>query len=116
MQRGKGRGTEGGDNAQTAVDSKHQRLLAHDVTDDTGDRDWRSPMARQAKAVLGNPCDAVADVGDSHGEKVTVCRAAGVPPSVARPITSAHQKLGLCRKDDVTSDGGTDTSQCPAGP
>ena len=72
-------------------------------------------MALQAKAVLGCPFDAVADVGYYHGEEVKTCLEAGITPYVARPITSANQKLGLFSKDDFTYDGATDTYQCPAG-
>jgi transposase len=48
MQRGTGRGTEGCYNVQTAVDAKHKRIVACEVTNDPGDRDWLSPMALQA--------------------------------------------------------------------
>ena len=51
-------------------------------------------MARQATAVLGCPFEAVAEVGDDHGEEVKTCLEAGSTPYVARPITSAHQQLG----------------------
>jgi len=85
------------------------------VTNDTGDRAWLSPMALQAQDLLGSPCDAVADVGSYHGEEVKTCLEAGLTPSVAHPLTSAHQKCGLFSKDDFTSDRPTDTSQCPAG-
>ena len=112
---GKGRGTEVCYNVQMAVDSKHKLIIANDVTNDTGDRDWLSPMALQAQAVLGCPFDAVADVGYYHGEEVKTCLEAGITPYVARPITSANQKLGLFSKDDFTYDGATDTYQCPAG-
>ena len=63
MMLGKGRGTEVCDNVQMAVDSKPTLIMANEVTNDTGDRDWLSPMALQAKAVLGCSFDAVADVG-----------------------------------------------------
>ena len=112
---GKGRGTEVCYNVQMAVDSKHKLIIANDVTNDTGDRDWLSPMALQAKTVLGCPFDAVADVGYYHGEEGKTCLDAGITPYVARPITSANQKLGLFSKDDFTYDGATDTYQCPAG-
>src|SRR5262245_40705948 len=69
----------------------------------------------QAKEVLGCTFDAVADVGSYHGEEVQTCLAAGLTPSVARPITLANQQRGLFSKDDFTSDGATDTSQGPAG-
>jgi transposase len=115
MQLGKGRGTEVCDNVQMAVDSTHKLMIANEVTNAPGDRAWLSPMALQAKAVLGCPFEAVADVGDDHGEEVKTCLEAGITPYVARPITSANQKLGLFSKDDFTYDGATATSQCPAG-
>src|SRR5262249_19208643 len=77
MQLGKGRGPEVCDNAQTAVDSKHKRMIANDGPNDPGDRDWLSPLALQAPAVLGCAFDAVADVGYDHGEEVTTCLEAG---------------------------------------
>jgi transposase len=115
MKLGKGRGTEVCSTVQTAVDSQHKRIIANDVTNDPGDRDWLSPMALQAKAVLGGPFEAVADVGYYHGEEVKTCLEAGITPCIARPVTSANQQLGLLSKDDFTYDGATDTYQCPAG-
>jgi transposase len=115
MKLGKGRGTEVCYNVQTAVDSKHKLIIANDVTNDPGDRAWLSPMALQATDILGRPCEAVADVGSDHGEAVKTGLEAGLTPSGARPITSAHQKRGLFSKDDCASDETTDPSQCPAG-
>jgi hypothetical protein len=115
MQLGKGRGTEVGYNVQTAVDRKPKLIVANDVTNAPGARDWLRPMALQAQDILGGPFDAVADGGYDHGVAVQTCLEAGIPPYVARPITSANQKLGLFSKDDFPSDGATATSQCPAG-
>jgi Transposase DDE domain len=115
MTLGKGRGTEVCDNVQTAVASKPKLMLANDVTNDPGARDWLSPMALQAQEVLGCTFDAVAAVGSYHGEEVQTCLAAGITPDVPRPITSANQKLGLFSKDDFTYDRATDTYPCPAG-
>jgi transposase len=114
MKLGKGRGTEVCYNVQTAVDSKHKLMIANDVTNDPGDRDWLSPMVLQAKDILGSPFEAVADVGYYHGEEVKTCLEAGITPYVARPITSANAKLGLFSKDDFRYDQATDTYQCPA--
>jgi transposase len=115
MKRGKGRGTEVCYNVQTAVDAKHKLIVACEVTNDPGDRDWLSPMALQAKEVLVCGFDAVADVGYYHGHEVKTCLEAGITPYVPRPITSANEKLGLFSKDDFIYDKGTDTYQCPAG-
>ena len=73
------------------------------------DRDWLSPLAVEAKTVLGGPFAAVADVGSDHGQEVTPCLHEGMTPSIARPITSAHQQLGLFSTDDFTSAAATDT-------
>jgi transposase len=115
MKRGKGRGTEVCYNVQTAVDAKHKLIVACEVTNDPGDRDWFSPMALQAKEVLGDGFDAVADVGYYYGHEVKTCLEAGITPYVPRPITSANEKLGLFSKDDFRYDQATDTYQCPAG-
>lgn len=80
MQLGKGRGTEVCSNVQTAVDSKHKLMIANDVTNDPGDRDGLSPMALQAKDILGSPFEAGADVGSDHGEEGTTCLEAGITP------------------------------------
>ena len=99
---GKGRGTEVCYNVQMAVDSKHKLIIANDVTNDTGDRDWLSPMALQAQDILGGPFAAVAAVGYYHGEEGKTGLAAGLTPYVARPITSANQQRGLFSKEDGT--------------
>ncbi|HEX9870353.1 MAG TPA: transposase [Candidatus Tectomicrobia bacterium] len=89
--------------------------MACDVRNDPTDRGWLSPLAVAAKAVLGGPFDAVAEVGDDHGQEVKQCLPVGMTPSLARPLTSAHQQLGLFSKDDCTYEAATDTYSCPAG-
>jgi hypothetical protein len=113
--RGKGRGTEVCYNVQTAVDAKHKLIVACEVTNDPGDRDWLRPMALQAKEVVDCRFDVVADVGYDHGHEVTPWLEAGLTPDVPRPITAANEKLGLCSKDDFRDDKATDTYHCPAG-
>lgn len=99
MKLGTGSGTEGCDNVQAAVDAKHPLGLACDVPNDTSERAWLSPMARQAQVVLAKPFEAVADMGYSHGDEGKAGLEAGLTPSSARPLTAAHQKLGLCSQD-----------------
>src|SRR5262249_10888982 len=91
-------------NVQTAADSKDKLIVANDVTNDTSDRDCLSPVALQAKDILGGTFAAVADVGYYHGEEVKTCLEAGITPYVAGPITSANAKLGLFSKDDFRYD------------
>jgi hypothetical protein len=115
MQLGQGRGIAVCSHVPTAVDSQPKRMVANDVTNDTSDRDCLSPVALQAKDILGGTCDAVADMGSYHGEEVKTWLAAGITPSVVRPITSANAQLGLFSKDDCRCDQATDTYQGPAG-
>jgi transposase len=115
LPRGHGRGTAVCSTVQPAVDAQPQRRIAHDVTNAPGDRAGLRPRALQATDVRGCPGEAVADRGSDHGEAVQTCRDAGLTPSLARPLTSAHQKRGLFRTEDCPSDGATDPSQCPAG-
>ncbi len=115
MQGGAGGGPAVCANVQTAVDAKHQLIVAGEVTNAPTDRDWLSPMAVAAKAVLGGPVDAVADGGDDHGREVQQGLHVGMTPDSARPSTSAHPQLGLFRTDACTAEAATDTSSCPAG-
>jgi hypothetical protein len=115
MKLGKGSGPEVCSNVQTAVDAKPKRSLACDVTNNTRERAGLSPMALQAKAVIESPFEGVATMGYYHGDAVKACWEAGITPSIARPLTSATQKLGLLSTDDFRYERATDTYQCPAG-
>jgi hypothetical protein len=84
MQLEKGHGTEGCDNVQTAVDAKYQLILACEVTNAPSDRDWLSPMALEAQAVLERPVEVVAARGSDHGDEVKAGWEAGITPDVAR--------------------------------
>jgi hypothetical protein len=100
MKRGKGRGPEVCDNVQTAVDRQPKLIIANDVTNAPGDRAWLRPLALQATAGLGGPFEAGAAVGADHGEEGKTGLEAGLPPSLARPVPSAHPQLGLLSQDD----------------
>jgi transposase len=103
MKLGKGSGTEVCSNVQTAVDAKHKLILTYEVTNATSERDWLSPMALQAKAVLERPFEAVADMGYYHGDEVKACLEAGMTLYITRPLTPANQKLGWGSSARMTS-------------
>jgi len=67
-----GRGTGMvGYNVQTAVDTKHHLIVAHDVTNRGHDRQQLAPMARQACQAIGNEClTALADRGYFNSEQI----------------------------------------------
>ncbi len=65
---GRGSGVVGY-NVQAAVDTKHHLIVSHEVTNVGYDRGQLSPMAKQAKEVLGvDEIEAVADRGYFSGE------------------------------------------------
>jgi transposase len=115
MKGGSGGGPAVGENVQTAVEATHNLSVACAVTHAPPDRAGRSPLAVEAQEVLGAPFAAVAEVGYSPGQGVKQCLQAGLTPSIARPITSANQQLGLFSTDDVPDEAATDTSCGPAG-
>jgi hypothetical protein len=112
---GPGRGPEGCANVPTAGAAPHTRIVAGAGPTAPSDRDGRRPMALAATAVLERPCEVGAERGDSPGDAGKAGVEAGLPPSVARPLPSAHKPLGLCSQAALPSHGVTDTAQGPAG-
>ncbi len=111
-----GQGTVVGYNVQTAVDSKHKLIVAHEVTNTVTDQDQLAPMAQQAKQALGvETLAATTDKGYYDGEQVQQCLAQGVTPYIPKPHTSVNQQRGLYTKDDFTFDRQRDLYRCPAG-
>ena len=72
-----------GYNVQTAVDTKHHLIVAHQVTNVGSDRGQLSTMARETQAAIGaSDLTAIADRGYFKGEEILACEAAGVTPLV----------------------------------
>ncbi len=109
-------GTEVCYNAQTAVDEKHKLIVAVEVTNEATDRNWLSPMAIEAKDVLGaEQLAVVADKGYSSAREVEACVEANITPYLPKPETSANKALGLFTKNDFRYDRERDLYVCPAG-
>ncbi|MGH9460501.1 MAG: IS1182 family transposase [Vicinamibacteria bacterium] len=109
-------GTEVCYNAQTAVDEKHKLIVAVEVTNECTDRNWLSPMAIEAKDVLGaEQLAVVADKGYSSAREVEACVEANITPYLPKPETSANKALGLFTKNDFRYDPERDLYVCPAG-
>src|SRR5262249_58571778 len=80
-------------NVQTAVDEKHQLIVAHEVTNDPTDHAHLAEMAVRAKDTLGvGQLEVVADMGYYDGAEVKQCAQAGVTTYIPKPITSVNQK------------------------
>ncbi len=68
-----------GYNVQSAVDTKHHLIVAHEVTNVGTDRHQLSNMAEQARDAVGSETlEAVADRGYYEGNEIRDCEEAGI--------------------------------------
>jgi hypothetical protein len=105
-----------GYNVQTAVDTEHHLIVAHEVTNVGHDRGQLFNMAQQAKAVIGtDELDAVADRGYFKGEQILACEDAGITTYLPRPQTSNNLAKGQFGKRDFIYRPDDDEYECPAG-
>ena len=84
-----------GYNVQTAVDTQHHLIVAHEVTNSGSDRDQLSSMAKQACEAIGaETLSVVADRGYFKGEEILACHDANitayVPKCVFRPTVTGR--------------------------
>ncbi len=112
-----GRGTGiVGYNVQTAVDTRHHLIVAHEVTNVGHDRTQLSKMAKLAKQAMGSDTlEAVADRGYFRGEEIRACDAAQISTYVPKPQTSGNLAKGLFGKRDFIYKAKDDEYACPAG-
>jgi len=96
-----------GYNVQTAVDTKHHLIVAHEVTNNGSDRRQLANMSKQAKSVMNTEeLTAVADRGYYRGEDILNCDKANIETYLPRfyPVKTdtsekAHNEHGgvLCQ-------------------
>ncbi len=130
-----GGGSTVGYNVQTAVDSKHHLIVAHEVTNATTDRSQLSSMAVQAREALTAPVQqqtiiegeqdqetgtrqallVVADPGYYEGEEIVECYEAGITALVPKTNTSGSKAKGRYSKEDFRYDAKANEYICPAG-
>jgi transposase len=112
-----GRGTGiVGYNVQTAVDTKHHMIVAHEVTNVGHDREQLSSMARQARNAVGkDKLTVFADRGYFKGEEILDCEQAGIKTLVPKPQTSNNQAKGQFDKRDFHYIPNRNEYRCPAG-
>ena len=105
-----------GYNVQTAVDTKHHLIVAHEVTNDGSDRSQLSPMAKLAKQAMGaEKLSVVADRGYFKSEEILACHQSDITVHVPKPMTSGAKADGRYNKTDFIYDTETDEYKCPAG-
>lgn len=105
-----------GYNVQTAVDTTHHLIVAHEVTNIGTDRRQLANMARQAKdAMEASGLQVIADRGYFNGDEILACEQAGIMPFVSKPMTSGAKADGRFDKEDFVFDHASGEYTCPAG-
>ncbi|QHF09579.1 IS1182 family transposase [Pseudomonas syringae] len=105
-----------GYNVQTAVDTQHHLIVAHEVTNVGSDRDQLSSMAKQAReAMASDTLSIVADRGYFKSEQVLACHDAGITAYVPEPMTSGAKADGRFNNDAFLYDAAKNEYICPAG-
>ncbi len=110
-----GGGSTVGYNVQTAVDSKHPLIAAHEVTNAPSDRSQLSSMAGKAKTALDvETLTVIADPGYYKGEEIVDCYDAGIKALVPKVDTSGKRAKGQYTRADFIYDAEQDEYVCPA--
>jgi len=112
-----GRGTGiVGYNVQTAVDTEHHMIVAHEVTNVGHDRSQLTAMSKLARDAIGTEkLTVLADRGYFDGEEIRKCGEERITPLVPKPITSNSRADGRFDKRDFIYIADRDEYRCPAG-
>ncbi len=104
-----------GYNVQSAVDSRHHLIIAHEVTNVGSDRSQLASIAKQAKETLAaDTLDVVADRGYYNGNEIRDCELAGIDAYLPKPKTSPSKALGLFDRSAFKYIKEDDEYECPA--
>jgi hypothetical protein len=105
-----------GYNVQTAVDTDHHLIVAHEVTNVGSDRRQLARMAKQAKtAINADELNVVADRGYYRSAEIRACDAAGITAYIPKPLTSGNRARGQFGRDAFRYIAEDDAYECPAG-
>jgi transposase len=103
-------------NVQSAVDTKHHLIVAHEVTNVGTDRSQLASMGQAAKDALHvDNLEAVADRGYFKGEEILKCEQAGITVTLPKPQTSGAKSAGRFGKQDFVFLPEENAYRCPAG-
>src|SRR3977135_2811309 len=112
---GKGSGIVGY-NVQSAVDTTHHLIVAHEVTNVGTDRNQLSNMAEQARTETGAETpDVVADRGYYDSHEILACETVGITVTLPKPMTSSAKAAGRFGKQDFVYVAAGGVYSCPAG-
>jgi transposase len=105
-----------GYNVQTAVDTEHHLIVAHEVTNTGSDRAQLSGMAHLARTTLQvDELTVVADRGYYEGGEILACESDHITTFIPKPLTSGSKAAGRFGKPDFIYVAGDDEYHCPAG-
>ena len=105
-----------GYNVQSAVDTRHHLIVAHEVTNVGSDRRQLTRMAQQAKTALAvEELGVVADRGYYRSQELKACEDDGIVPYVPNSCTSNNQARGQFGRDAFRYIAAEDEYECPAG-
>jgi transposase len=105
-----------GYNVQSAVDSQHHLIVAHEVINVGSDRSQLANVAKQAKVVLQrDTLDVVADRGYYNGDEIRACEQAGIDTYLPKPKTSGNKAKGQFDRSAFQYIDEDDEYECPAG-
>ena len=80
---------------QSAVDTTHHLIVAHEVTNVGTDRSALADTAEQARIEMGAAkLDVVADRGYYNGEEILACELSGITVTLPKPQTSGAKAAG----------------------
>lgn len=105
-----------GYNVQTAVDTNHHLIVAHEVTNAPVDRRLLHRMSVQARAALDvDALEVVADQGYYSGEELLACERSNIVPYIAKVDTAAKRAKGEFPRSAFRYIPENDEYECPAG-
>ncbi len=104
-----------GYNVQTAVDSEHHLIVAHEVTNKGSDRGQLTPMAKQAgEAMDAGDLTVIADAGYFKRADILSCHEAGIKANVPRSQKLGRRTKGFFGRKDFHYAPEKDEYSCPA--
>ncbi|MEQ9640307.1 MAG: IS1182 family transposase [Alphaproteobacteria bacterium] len=112
---GRGSGVVGY-NVQTAVETTHHLIVAHDVINIGNDRAQLARLSNMARTVLqAETIEVVADRGYYDSEEIKACADAGITVTLPKPMSSTAKAQGRFGKQDFRYVADDDVYICPAG-
>lgn len=103
-------------NVQTAVDTTHHLIVAHEVTNRVTDRKELFNMSTLARTEMGsNDLTVLADRGYFSSLQILACQQAGIDVYVPKTLTSNSKAAGRFDKSDFHYEPEHNQYRCPAG-